>query len=245
MASSVPNAQSVANQINGIIASKTNVANGLLGLDANGDALATLIHRFGTAAEIDQIVLSAGQTAYTTDTRETRLGDGSTVGGIFVGGGSRIFGDAVNTVPIASTTVGIEDSIPVSPGGVYRIRGMYSFAGDTDNQSNFRIQLSRLSGFWGPITGGDSGATCIRVFSRATWNTGAVYDERTDRASGLTSTLVISPITLTSAASDVDFDITFASRTVTTVLLQAVRRTANIGSPSIVGRRAFYVERIA
>jgi hypothetical protein len=44
-----------------------NQPNGYPGLDANGNLVGTIIPRSGTAAEIDQIVLLAGEVAYCTD----------------------------------------------------------------------------------------------------------------------------------------------------------------------------------
>ena len=55
---------------------------GYAGLDANGDLVGTLIPRSGTAAEIGQIVLLAGEVAYCTDTGQIRIGDGTTAGGV-------------------------------------------------------------------------------------------------------------------------------------------------------------------
>lgn len=52
---------------------------------ATDTIIAKLIPRRGTAAEIDEIVLDAGELATTSDTDELRLGDGATAGGLVVG----------------------------------------------------------------------------------------------------------------------------------------------------------------
>jgi hypothetical protein len=59
-----------------------NQPNGYPGLDANGNLVGTIIPRNGTTAEIDQIVLLAGELTYCTDSGEVRVGDGATAGGI-------------------------------------------------------------------------------------------------------------------------------------------------------------------
>jgi hypothetical protein len=46
----------------------------------------TFVHRQGTAAEINAIILAPGELAFTTDTSEIRRGDGATPGGVFVSG---------------------------------------------------------------------------------------------------------------------------------------------------------------
>ncbi len=64
-----------------------NQPNGYPGLDANGNLTGTIILRNGTGAEIDPIVLLAGEAVYCTDTREIRIGDGQTPGGQSIGVG--------------------------------------------------------------------------------------------------------------------------------------------------------------
>jgi hypothetical protein len=59
---------------------------GYAGLDENGDLVGVLIPRTGTAAAINAIVLAQGELAVCTDTVQVRVGDGSTAGGMVVGG---------------------------------------------------------------------------------------------------------------------------------------------------------------
>ncbi|MCK9458168.1 MAG: hypothetical protein M0R80_00630 [Proteobacteria bacterium] len=61
-----------------------NAANGYAGLDSNGDVVGVFIPRLGTVAEINAIVLESGEFAYCTDTKELRIGDGTTAGGSFL-----------------------------------------------------------------------------------------------------------------------------------------------------------------
>ena len=56
--------------------------NGYPGLNEDGDLVGIIIPRRGTTAEIDTIVLDAGELATTSDTNTFRIGDGLTSGGI-------------------------------------------------------------------------------------------------------------------------------------------------------------------
>lgn len=253
MASSVPNAQSVANQINGIIASKTNVANGLLGLDANGDALATLIQRFGTASQIDPIVLANGQAAFTTDTREIRLGDGITPGGVFIAGGSRVFGTNDLVTMNSTSTPAVDTVVPVEEFSLYRIKGMYTFLGDTDNLSNFRVTFvggqnaSGGSGLWSsildPLTA--NAANALNVAASGIWSySGAVaatsWAQRVQTTVGIT----IDPGTLNQPSAELAFEIMFASGTRTSVSLRAMLRTPLVAATNVRVRGAFEIARL-
>lgn len=51
-------------------------------LDSDGNLDAVVIPRNDTAANLNSIVLAAGEFASTTDTHQLRLGDGSTLGGV-------------------------------------------------------------------------------------------------------------------------------------------------------------------
>lgn len=60
---------------------RKNQPNGYVGIDGDGDIVGTFAQRKGTAAEIAAITLADGELAFTTDTKELRLGDGATLGG--------------------------------------------------------------------------------------------------------------------------------------------------------------------
>ena len=53
-----------------------NVPNGLVGLDANGNILATVIPLTGSFSNMSSVVLQAGERAYITDTGNTYIGNG-------------------------------------------------------------------------------------------------------------------------------------------------------------------------
>lgn len=118
---------------------------GVAGLDANGDVVATPIHRADTATNLSAIILKSGEIALATDTKDLLLGDGVTAGGTrfssqpvaYVGG----------PVELTSTTVAsVTITHPMVAGGLYRIWGTIGFGGDTDNQSNFWFRMQHTSG---------------------------------------------------------------------------------------------------
>src|SRR5438309_4240694 len=55
-----------------------NAANGVAGLDANGDLIVHLINLADTAANLATVVLAEGELAYARDTKKIAIGDGST-----------------------------------------------------------------------------------------------------------------------------------------------------------------------
>ncbi len=94
--------------------------------------MGTIVPRNGTAAEIEQIVLLAGEVAYCTDTGEIRIGDGSTAGGVSISiGETNLNSGSLNTVnnggypyvvAIGSTT----DATPTA-------LNLTDYSGDIDN----------------------------------------------------------------------------------------------------------------
>lgn len=67
------------------------------------------LFRRDTAANINAITLAAGEPAFCTDTKELRMGDGSTAGGVPVGGNSSVF---------TTTSTGNQDNFDVDDAGV-------------------------------------------------------------------------------------------------------------------------------
>ena len=63
---------------------RKNQAGGYVGIDDSGVVLGTFAQRRDTSANIAAIVLANGELAFTTDTKETFIGDGVTSGGIFL-----------------------------------------------------------------------------------------------------------------------------------------------------------------
>ena len=59
-----------------------NQANGYVGLGSSSEASGIFVGRSGTAAAINALTLLAGELASTTDTKDLRIGDGATPGGI-------------------------------------------------------------------------------------------------------------------------------------------------------------------
>lgn len=62
-----------------------NQPNGYAGLDANGQLVGTFIGRYDTQANINAIIPSTGELVTTSDTKELRVGDSTTSGGISLG----------------------------------------------------------------------------------------------------------------------------------------------------------------
>ncbi len=75
-----------------------NLPDGPLVLSADSTVTAIFIHRTGTVAEIDAIVLEDGEIAITTDTITLRIGDGVTAGGTILTVGL----DSTSTISLSS-----------------------------------------------------------------------------------------------------------------------------------------------
>ncbi len=87
-----------------ILAAQANEPNGYLGLNGDGVAEGILVGRTGTEAQLDAIVLNQGEWAFATDTKQPKVGDGVTLGGLPM---VRIESNGAITVPDASgATVG-------------------------------------------------------------------------------------------------------------------------------------------
>jgi len=71
------------------------------------NTLLKLIIRQGTNSERNAITLKSGELGYTTDTKKLYVGDGSTLGGVLVGGGSGGFaGSVVDITTLAPASIG-------------------------------------------------------------------------------------------------------------------------------------------
>jgi hypothetical protein len=85
---------------------------------------ANIIPFKGTEAEVNAVTLAQGMLASTTDTKQLRLGDGTTAGGVAVGGAPiRLFSrSAAVTLPDSATVTIPGISISVTAGQVYKMR---------------------------------------------------------------------------------------------------------------------------
>ena len=137
-----PTARSIIEQITDsgdvVLTEQIGAANGVAGLDADGNIVATPIHRVDTAANLSAIVLKTGEIAITSDTQDILRGDGVTAGGVLVRGNRRFTGSGEVSVVFGSgeTVPSTSVTIPVVPGASYDISGVFGFSGDTDSQSN-------------------------------------------------------------------------------------------------------------
>jgi hypothetical protein len=109
----------------------------------------TFVHRQDTAAEIDEIVLAAGELAFTTDTNEIRRGDGTTPGGIFVCGGWSHHAYLWTSTPSTSYVNLI--SVPVGQDKVWEYRAIIRAAATQKFVGN--LIVSPYSQTTGPIVG--------------------------------------------------------------------------------------------
>lgn len=126
---------------------RKNQAGGYVGIDGSGVVLGTFAQRRDTAANIAGIVLANGELAFTTDTQETFIGDGSTAGGLFLHQelqtATKTYVGTIATAPAAgSATTTTSIIIPKVTAGVYEFDVQGIFFTDTGNQSNFGISIS-------------------------------------------------------------------------------------------------------
>lgn len=106
--------------------------------------MATKIYfRRGTKAELDAIILDAGEPGWTTDTDELYMGDGTTSGGIFIAGG--VGGvDTLNAL-VGAVTVDGAGTITVSENGqVITISGAEGI--DVDSLNSITGAVSLIGG---------------------------------------------------------------------------------------------------
>lgn len=103
---------------------RKNQAGGYVGIDDSGDVQGTFAQRVDTAANIAGIVLANGELAFTTDTKETFLGDGITAGGVFV---HQVLRHASISPALTDASMKFSGGTPASvsldlPAGLYRVQ---------------------------------------------------------------------------------------------------------------------------
>lgn len=126
---------------------RKNQAGGYVGINGSGVVLGTFAQRRDTAANIAGIVLANGELAFTTDTKETFIGDGSTAGGVFrhqeLQTATKTYVGTIASAPaVGSATSTTSVLIPKVTSGVYEFDVQGIFYNDTGNQSNFGISIS-------------------------------------------------------------------------------------------------------
>lgn len=122
-----------------------NQANGVVAADANGDVLGRWQHMYDTAANILSEVLKSGEIAYAWDTQEYFIGDGTTLGGVFlkqIPQRKNLYLASLVTAPgLGSATDRTSITFRRSLGATYRIEAFAWFAGETSNLSNFGLKF--------------------------------------------------------------------------------------------------------
>lgn len=120
-------------------------------LDENGNLPAIVLHRIGTAAEIDALVLGNGEIALVTDAEgnvlEARAGDGVTMGGVTFIGGLASTDSSVYAKPGDDLVAKYAEAKALTPGGNALSRtnratftilpGSYTISEDFEIDTNF------------------------------------------------------------------------------------------------------------
>lgn len=194
---------------NNLYIGNRNEANGYVGIDGSGDVLGTFAQRRDTAANIASIVLKSGELAFTTDTKETFIGDGVTAGGLFCHQTPQLYQKgtkfSVNDRPANGSANPNQSMLlpQVKTGQVIRVRAYASFASESTNNSNFVVNINPQ----GSMETNATLATSIRAF--ATWYTGGLQIAKSiNEVTSPTTGLVISPpsthLTLSDAVVEID-----------------------------------------
>ncbi|TXG78455.1 hypothetical protein E6Q11_00930 [Candidatus Dojkabacteria bacterium] len=227
-----------------VLTEQIGVPDGVAGLDEDGNIVATPIHRFGTAATINAIVLKDGEIAFATDSLEWRRGDGATLGGLFfasqpvqyVGGPTELTSTSADSITITHSTVA---------SAIYRIWGDVSFSGDTDNQSNFRFALSATGGLSANYPTISSLHATLQWIS-STLSGMVTPDIRFFTPSGLVGlpTMVATPINTSNPTGSLRLDALLATNTAGTLTMAMRLRTAKTGSPTVLAAHRIFVQRI-
>lgn len=226
-----------------VLSEDIGVANGVAGLDADGNIVATPIHRFGTASAINAIVLKDGEIAFTTDTLEWRRGDGSTLGGLFfasqpvayVGGPTELTSTSADGITITHAAVA---------SAVYRIWGDVGFSGDSDLQSNFRLLMSYTSGDTSLILPQSSMHAFMTWISRD--STGILTPDLRFFIPATNSIPVLSatPINTTATSGSVRIDAMLATNAAANISIGMRLRAAKVGTPTIVAAYRLFIQRV-
>lgn len=155
---------------------RKNQAGGYVGIDGSGDVIGTFAQRRDTAANIAGIVLADGELAFTSDTQEMFIGDGSTTGGLFLRQKIQRKNKAYASSEIitgpssGSATDTTSILFPKVPGASYRVKVFAVFAGDSSNTSNFGIIVHQQG--LPSLYGGAS----LKILGQATWSDNTVSD---------------------------------------------------------------------
>lgn len=247
----IPSARQLIDQILGsgevILASQIGAANGVAGLDANGDIVATPIHRVDTAAALAALTLKDGEFAVASDTNDILRGNGSTVGGILVQGGVRSY--TVAPVSLTSTSAQANETVNVDlVPGVYRWWGVAGFSGDSDNQSNFAIgcgaSVATADTSQSTQTGSAGGTFSWRL-SKSTFFEAPTVMDWWPLSFASFATFTATPPTTNVAAGRCYFDFWLPIVTAHTRPFSIRLRQAKIGTPTIMGAYRLFVQRIS
>ncbi|MGN6543767.1 MAG: hypothetical protein ACTHK7_01875 [Aureliella sp.] len=130
--------------------SQADQPNGYPQLDDTGALVGTILHRTGTDAEIAAIVLAEGEFAYCTDTKETRVGDGVTAGGVLAGGGAKVYlGDSLSIAN--STAFTTSATAPYLANSHYRVT-VIVYVLDASITNNCKFLLSGTQNWRSPFS---------------------------------------------------------------------------------------------
>lgn len=128
---------------------RKNAADGYVGIDGSGDVLGTFAQRRDTAANIAGIVLKSGELAFTTDTHEAFIGDGTTAGGVFLSQKPQIkrktYSSLVSHPGLGAETDETSIRFPIAQGQMYKLSVLVNFLAETGDASNFALTVFTAS----------------------------------------------------------------------------------------------------
>jgi hypothetical protein len=124
--------------------------------------MGNLQFRRGTASQLSGITPLAGEPIFTTDTNGLFIGDGTTAGGIAVGGGT------VNSVAFSGGTTGLSvTGSPITSSGTITLAGTLGIANGGTGQTTASGAINALL----PTQTGNSGKFLTTNGTAASWAT--------------------------------------------------------------------------
>jgi hypothetical protein len=157
-----------------------NVANGWAKLDSAGNfAVAGIIPRYDTAANINGITLAQGELATTSDTQELRRGDGATAGGV----GITNLGKIINYAGVATAGYGVPAIVDYQSYTAKTASITLTMVANTTTAGLYRVNYYLFvttadAGSTATVTAGvvNNDGTSSKVFASSAINCNTAYD---------------------------------------------------------------------
>lgn len=244
-----------------ITESQRDVANGFVGVSADGSVPGMFETYSDTEANLKLQVIPNKVLVYATDTKCYFRGDGATLGGIFERSIPRFYGNGLNsadpftpTEVTSNSTATVLETVLMPANSSWRIKGNAHFEGDTDSISNFVLRFARDgAGGWAPWIDPtlSTGGLKHTYYADYAWThaTGGSTVQGTS-APGIVksysnaATCSLTPFDLTKPSGLLTFDFVYGRGVSSNLLVQAILRTAKVGTPTITVNYGFSLERI-